>query len=82
VHIVKSYNVAEQWVKDTISSSGTVQIVYGKDEVCVIEAQEFVNNWQHIFMPARDDAIILHNMSNKIMFYCHEEELEVGERDA
>jgi hypothetical protein len=24
----------------------------------------------------------LHKLSNKIMFYCHEEELEVGERDA
>ena len=27
-----------------------------------------LDNWQSIFMPARDDAIILHNLSNKIMF--------------
>lgn len=81
-HIVNSYSIAEQWLKDNFGSTGTVQIVYSDNEVCVIKSQDFLDNWQHIFMPARDDAIILHNLSNKIMFYCHEEELEVGDRDA
>lgn len=79
---IASYSVAEAWLKDRLPVEGTVQIVYGDDEVCVVSAEEFVANWKDIFVPARDDAVILHNLSDAILFYCHEEELEFGYRKA
>lgn len=79
---IESYSVAEHWISHRISSAGTVQVVYSDSEVCVINAAAFISNWKDIFCPARDDAIILHNTSHTVLFYCHEEELEIGERNA
>jgi hypothetical protein len=79
---IESYAVADAWVKARMSAEGTVQVVYGGSEVCVLPAAEFLANWQRIFMPARDDAIVLHNLSSGVLFYCHEEELEYGQRKA
>lgn len=79
---IESYSVADAWLKDRISAEGTVQIVYGDDDVCVLPANEFLAKWQDIFVPARDDAVVLHNLSPDVLFYCHEEELEYGQRKA
>lgn len=79
---IASYSVADAWLKDRLPVEGTVQIVYGDDEVCVLSAEAFVANWKEIFVPARDDAVILHNLSAAVLFYCHEEELEFGYRKA
>ncbi|WP_139332524.1 hypothetical protein [Aquipseudomonas alcaligenes] len=79
---IESYSVAEHWISHRISSAGTVQVVYSDSEVCVINAAIFISKWKDIFCPSRDDAIILHNNSHTVLFYCHEEELEVGERNA
>ncbi|MFZ6647825.1 hypothetical protein ACO0LO_19025 [Undibacterium sp. TJN25] len=78
--IIESYSVANSWIKDRLGGAGTVQIVYGHDDVCVISTQDFLNNWQNIFAPSRDDAIVLHNLNESILFYCHEDELEFGQR--
>ncbi len=78
--IIESYSVADSWIKGRLSGAGTVQIVYGDDDVCVISAQDFLNTWQNIFVPSRDDAVVLHNLNESILFYCHEEELEFGQR--
>ena len=75
-----SYAVADAWLKDRVSAEGTVQVVYGDDEVCILPAAEFIAKWQDIFLPARDDAIVLHNAGPGVLFYCHEEELEFGLR--
>lgn len=77
---ISSYSVADSWLKQRLPRSGTVQVVYGEDEVCVVEAQDFLENWQEIFTPSRDDAIVLHNLEPVVLFYCHEEELEIGRR--
>ena len=81
-HIIESYSVADQWLKSRLCNEGTLQVVYGPDEVCVINSDEFLQNWQQIFVPSRDDAIIFHNLDKTVLFYCHEEELEVGQRNA
>lgn len=77
---IESYSVAKSWLSDRLSKNGTLQIVYGHAEVCVIEAETFLARWADIFMPCRDDAIILHNNDETVLFYCHEEELEIGKR--
>lgn len=78
--IIESYSVADAWLKANLPAEGTLQVVYSKDEVCVIDAIEFLEHWPELFAPSRDDAIIIHNLHPTILFYCHEEELEVGQR--
>jgi len=78
--VIASYSVAQAWLNDRLPSIGTVQVVYSKSEVVVIEASVFLDRWQEIFVPSRDDAVVLHDSSATVLFYCHEEELEVGQR--
>lgn len=79
-HIIESQPVADAWLKARLRAEGTLQVVYGPDDVCVIGAAAFLNCWLEVFVPSRDDAIILHNIDKAAFFYCHEEELEVGTR--
>lgn len=81
-HVVSSQAVAKSWVDDRLPAIGTVQVVYGRDEVCVVDAQALRENWLNIFVPGRDDAIVLHNASDAVLFVCHEGELEFGYRTA
>ncbi len=79
---ISSTSIAEAWLCSRLINEGNVQVVYGHDEVCVMAAADFVLHWQSIFLPSRDDAIILHNLNSSIFFYCHENELEYGLRAA
>lgn len=79
---ISSYSVAKAWLNERFPSIGTVQIVYSDTEVAVVEAQTFLARWQEIFLPGRDDAVVFHNLSEATLFYCHEEELEVGTRES
>lgn len=79
---IDSYTAADAWLKARLASDGTVQVIYGDDEVCVMSAQDFLMKWQEIFVPGRDDAVVLHNLSLDALFYCHEKELEYGQRKA
>lgn len=81
-HIIESQSIAKEWLKSRMLEVGTVQIVYGDEEVCVIEAKDFIEKWSDIFIAARDDAIVLHNLNRTVLFYCHEEEFEIGQRNA
>jgi hypothetical protein len=81
-HAVSSEAVAKAWVNERMPAAGTVQIVYGRDEVCVIDAEALRKNWLNIFVPGRDDAVVLHNISEAVLFICHEGELEFGHRTA
>ncbi|AKU22959.1 hypothetical protein MJ904_08420 [Massilia sp. MB5] len=79
-HLIASRTVARAWLATRLSAVGTVQIVFGDDEVCVVPAAQFLASWDQLFVPSRDDAIILHNLDQTVLFYCHEEELEIGQR--
>ncbi len=81
-HMVSSEAVAMSWVNDRLPATGTVQIVYGRDEVCIVDAEALRKNWLNIFVPGRDDAVVLHNLSEAILFICHERKLEFGYRTA
>jgi hypothetical protein len=78
--VIGSYSVADAWLKERFDSNGTVQIVYGESEVSVMDTTTFLMRWRDIFCPGRDDSIVIHNLSPAILFYCHEEELEIGQR--
>ena len=79
---IASDSIADAWISARFNKEGTVQIVYGEEEVSVLSAADFVSHWRSIFVPCRDDAIILHNFNKSILFYCHEDELEHGMRAA
>ncbi|KGF80116.1 hypothetical protein IA69_20055 [Massilia sp. JS1662] len=79
-HDIESRSVADAWLKARLRAEGTLQVVYGPDDVCVVDAAPFLDCWQDVFAPSRDDAIILHNLDKTVVFYCHEEELEAGTR--
>ena len=81
-HIIKSESVAIAWVAQKIVGNGSVQIIFSPFEVCVMDTLDFLANWQNMFAPSRDDVVILHNLNNSILFYCHEEELSFGWRAA
>jgi hypothetical protein len=77
---IKSYSVATEWLKSRIKAIGTVQVVYGESQVCILGTDAFLKNWQNILTPGRDDAIVLHAEEPTVLFYCHGEEFEVGHR--
>ena len=80
IHKITSDSIAGEWLSANFPKDGTVQIVFGRKEVCVIDTNCLISQWFDIFTPGRDDAVILHNTSKKIMFYCHEQEFEIGIR--
>ena len=79
--VIENHSVADQWLKSRINNEGTLQIVYSNTEVCVVDAEKFIQNWKDLFVPGRDDAIIFENPGQKVIFYSHEDELEVGQRN-
>ncbi|WP_457392118.1 hypothetical protein [Roseateles sp. P5_E1] len=79
-HQIQSDSVATAWINARFPVTGTVQVVYGRDEVCVIEAEALRQSWLDVFVPGRDDAIVLHNVAEAVLFICHERELEFGYR--
>ncbi len=79
-YAIQNDQAAKIWLKEQFPNSGTVQIVHGREAVCVVDTEQFLDNWNHLFMPGRDDVLILHNTSDVIAFYYHEEILEIGQR--
>ncbi|KAM3105987.1 hypothetical protein [Phormidesmis sp. 146-33] len=77
---IESYSVAVNWVISHLKSTGKVHVVFSEEEVFVLPTNQFLSNWHKIFVPSRDDAVILHSESKSILFYCHEEEIEFGFR--
>lgn len=77
---ISNYSAADAWLKARFPQDGTVQVVYGESEVAVLDTHRFLEQWLNILGPGRDDAIVLHNLSATVMFYCHEDEIEVGQR--
>ena len=80
--IIDSDQLAKQWLSERLESEGTVQVVFSESEAFVIPTEQFVDNWPKLLVPARDDAVILHNFNKQVVFYCHENELEIGHRNA
>ncbi len=79
-HTIESENVAQEWVKRRVNPSGKVHVVFGPDEVAVVEARLLIDRWHDMFLPGRDDVLVLHAEDDSVLLYCHEEELEYGRR--
>jgi hypothetical protein len=55
-------------------------VVFGEKDCFECASGFFLEAWQDIFCPSRDDAIVYSEQSPFILFYCHEDEIEVGQR--
>ncbi|AWF80339.1 hypothetical protein BTJ40_05685 [Microbulbifer sp. A4B17] len=77
---IESDSIADAWLKSNFNTVGTVQGVFSENEVFILATNIFLDAWQDIFTPTKDDAMVLHNNSNTVLFYSHEHVLEIGQR--
>lgn len=71
---------ATDWLRARMPSSQELVVVFGGDECFRCSSDFFIGNWSDIFVPSRDDAMVYSQESLTILFYCHENEFEVGQR--
>ena len=70
---------ANAWLSRRVGD-GPVLVVFGEHQVCRMAGHFFVENWQEFLCPSRDDAVILPEVGGGVLFYCHEDEFEFGQR--
>jgi hypothetical protein len=66
---------ARQWLAERVGD-GELLLVFAKDEVFRMPASLFLDHWQDMLCPSRDDAVILPVGRGWALFYCHEDEFE------
>ena len=71
---------ATRWLRARMPGSQQVVVVFGEDACFVCSSVFLVENWSDIFVPSRDDAMVYSNDTPFILFYCHENAYEVGQR--
>jgi hypothetical protein len=71
----------EEWLARRVGQDGQrLLLVFDIQEVCVLRTVFFLEQWQNLFCPSRDDVVILPEKGAWVLFYCHEDEFEFGER--
>ncbi len=53
---------------------------FSPQDVCRMSREVFLAHWQDMFMPSRDDVIVMPLSGGWCLFYCHEDEFEAGKR--
>ena len=71
---------ATKWLRVRVPGTQQVVVVFGRDECFSCSSAFFLENWPDIFVPSRDDTMVYSNDTILILFYCHENEFEVGRR--
>ena len=74
--------IATSWLRARVPGIQQVVVVFGEDDCFVCSSVFLVENWSDIFVPSRDDAMVYSNDTPLILFYCHENAYEVGQRMA
>jgi hypothetical protein len=69
-----------QWLGERVGG-GALLLVFAKDEVFQVSAQFFLDRWQDLCCPSRDDVVILPVGGGWALFYCHEDVFEFGRGD-
>ncbi len=57
-----------------------VIVFFGHQDVCRMSREAFLMHWQDMFMPSRDDVVVMPDSGAWCLFYCHEDEFEAGRR--
>ena len=73
-------STATNWLRARRPNIHELVVVFGEDDCFRCSRDFFVENWSDIFIPSRDDAMVYSQESPIILFYCHENEFEAGQR--
>lgn len=65
----------ETWLGDRIGNTDLV-LVYDRLNAFRLPGPLFLDHWQDMFCPSRDDVIILPTSGGWALFYCHEDVFE------
>jgi hypothetical protein len=63
------------WLAERISSEHLL-LNFDRDEVFRVPTELFLERWQDMFCPSRDDVVILPVVGTWVLYYCHEDEFE------
>ena len=74
--------IATRWFRARVPGIQQVVVVFGEDDCFLCSSVFLVENWSDIVVPSRDDAMVYSNDTPLILFYCHENAYEVGQRMA
>jgi len=66
---------SRQWLAERLGEDELL-LTFAKDEVFQVPASFFLDHWQDMFCPSRDDVVILPIGGGWALFYCHEDEFE------
>lgn len=66
---------ARAWLAERIGS-GELLLVFGLEDVVRVPSTLFLDHWQDMFCPSRDDVVIVPVVGEWALFYCHEDEFE------
>jgi hypothetical protein len=55
-------------------------LFFSRDDICRVPRGLFLDEWQNMFGPSRDDVIVMPEAGAWCLFYCHEDEFEAGRR--
>jgi hypothetical protein len=87
VYGIEKLNVDEDgpghsaWLASRLGRGDAMLLVsYEPKEACHVRTDFFVEHWRDLFNPSSDDVIILPELGEWILYYCHEDEFEFGYR--
>ncbi|MBX3739235.1 MAG: hypothetical protein KF715_21285 [Candidatus Didemnitutus sp.] len=88
------WDIRERWDVEKIGASATRAklasyardeeffLCFGSHDVCRISRIAFLDHWQDMFAPSRDDVVVMPDSEEWCLFYCHEDEFEAGRKKA
>jgi hypothetical protein len=71
---------AQAWLRARVGTTEQLVVVFGDTDGFRCRAGFFLEHWQDVFVPGRDDAVIYATTSPLVLFFCHENEFEAGQR--
>jgi hypothetical protein len=67
-----------RWLAERVGG-GDLLLVFGRDDVFQVSAPLFLDRWQDMFCPSRDDVLVMPVGGGWALFYCHEDEFEFAQ---
>ena len=71
---------AKAWLNSHVGVAEQLVVVFDEASCFRCDAKFFLKNWQDLFVPSRDDVVIYSMVSPLTLFFCHENEIEAGQR--
>jgi hypothetical protein len=79
---VSSETDVTAWLQERVLRSERAIVVFGCDAVCRLPVSTLIEQWRDMFLPSRDDVIIIDESREWALFYCHEDEFEFAHTPA